>query len=156
MASETSGMDISSDTEQTPQPDETMPVQNSLFSPSIIDASGASTEVGPTSLHAHRGMSRKQADLFIATQSNLIQTAEKHALSPILLQKEIDCILKSNPGLPEAYFLSYLNSLRMGEFSQAIDNLLVNGSVTTQTEEEVNQRFRYNALNLGSLHARYT
>ena len=153
---ETSGMDISSDTEATPQPDETMELPNSLFCPSPVNASTASidtTHMSSQQQGTYRGMSRKQADLFIATQSNLIQTAETHALSPKMLQKEINNILKSNPGLSEAYFLSYLNSLRMGEFSQAVDNLHT-ASAFAQTEEEGSQSFRYAVLNLGSLHAR--
>ena len=53
-----------------------------------------------------RMVSRKQADLVIAQQASLLQTAESAALSPRDLQDEVSRILKSCPALPEAHFLS--------------------------------------------------
>ena len=43
-------------------------------------------------------MTRRQADLFIARQANLIQHSEGHALSPLELQRELNVIVKTNPG----------------------------------------------------------
>ena len=77
-------------------------------------------------------VSRKQADLFIAQQVTLLQTNEAAALSPKNLQFEISRILKSNPGLPEAHFLAYLNCLRVKEVAGAVHNLY--GSCTQQDE----------------------
>ena len=105
-------------------------------------------------------MTRRQADLVIARQSSMLQFSESTAMSPVELQREISTILKTNPGLPEAYFLSFLNSLRMKEFVGAMDclniasNYIVNTSGSRQTQEEVNKVFRYANLNLASLHAR--
>lgn len=115
-----------------------------------------------SSSSTNRGMSKKQADLFIARQAALIQISETHAMTPTQLQIEINNILKSNPALPEAYFLSYLNYRRMGEVSLSIDSLHSNSDAdhvvdptSKQTLEQMNQSFRYADLNLGSLHARF-
>jgi len=105
-------------------------------------------------------VSRKQADLLIAQQASLLQTAECAALPPQELQLEISRILTSCPGLPEAHFLSYLNCVRVREvvgglhslyasFNQPADHLL---SKTSQ--EEINKGFRYAALNLAAFHSR--
>jgi len=105
-------------------------------------------------------VSRKQADLLIAQQASLLQTAESAALPPQELQLEISRILTSCPGLPEAHFLSYLNCVRVKEvvgalhslyasFNQPADHLL---SKTSQ--EEINKGFRYAALNLAAFHSR--
>jgi len=106
-------------------------------------------------------MTRRQADLFIARQANLLMHSEGHALPPIHLQKELNLILRSNPGLSEAYFLSYLNSLRLNEFVGAVDSLYVasyhlitSGANNRLTVADVNKNFRYGNLNLVSLHAR--
>jgi len=105
-------------------------------------------------------MTRRQADLLIARQASMLQFSEAQALSPMDLQREVNMILKSNPGLPEAYFLSFLNSLRMNEFVGAMDSLnvasnyIVNSGNAKQTQEEVHKVFRYANLNLASLHSR--
>jgi len=105
-------------------------------------------------------LTRRQADLFIARQATLLQHAESEAFSPSRMQEELKVILKTNPGLPEAYFLSYLNSLRMNEFVGAQDSLyLASNHILTQGNskqlvEDVNKNYRYAALNLASLHAR--
>ena len=105
-------------------------------------------------------VSRKQADLFIAQQVSLLQTNEADALSPKDLQIEITRILKSNPGLPEAHFLAYLNCLRVKEVAGAVHNLY--GSCTQQDEgqpirpgtDDGSKGFRFAALNLASYHVR--
>jgi len=105
-------------------------------------------------------VSRKQADLLIAQQASLLQTAESAALPPQELQLEISRILTSCPGLPEAHFLSYLNCVRVKEvvgalhslyasFNQPADHLLAKTS-----QEEINKGFRYAALNLAAFHSR--
>ena len=151
-------MEISSDNEGTTMFDSSLP--NSLFGHSLDDSSCFSEDISSGAATNTGFMSRKQADLFIARQSNLIQKAEGQALSPIMLKKEIDGILKSNPEISEAYFLSYLNNLRMGEVSLAVDDLHkasyhVISASGSQTDEEISQSFRYAVLNLGSLHARF-
>lgn len=46
--------------------------------------------------------SRRQAELFIATQAALIQSDEQSAYTPIELNQKITSLLKSNPDLAEA------------------------------------------------------
>lgn len=46
--------------------------------------------------------SKRQAELFIATQSALLANNESAALSPTELNKQINNLLKSNPDLAEA------------------------------------------------------
>lgn len=71
-------------------------------------------------LPAQKGVvSRKQADLVIAQQASLLQTAECAALPPKQLQAEVLRILNSCPALPEAHFLSYLNCLRVNDVAGA-------------------------------------
>jgi len=105
-------------------------------------------------------VSRKQADLVIAQQASLLQTAECAALPPKQLQLEVSRILKSCPALPEAHFLSYLNCLRVNDvagaehalyasFAQPADRLAPKSS-----QEEINKGFRYAALNLAAFHSR--
>ena len=106
------------------------------------------------------GVSRKQADLFLAQQAAVMQTNENEALSPQDLQAELTRILKSCPGLAEAHFLSYLNCLRVKDVSQAVHSLY--GSCNQQEEslgakfnqEDGSKGFRFAALNLASYHVK--
>jgi len=108
------------------------------------------------------GVSKKQADLFLAQQALLLQNNESAALSPKELQSEISRILKScpSPGMPEAHFLSYLNCLRVKEQAGAVHALY--GSCTQQDDgqtsklgpDDGNKGFRFAALNLAGFHVR--
>ena len=124
--------------------------------PSLLPAAllAAAQEEGGT------GVSRRQADLMIAQQASLLQTAECAALPPAELQAEVARILASCPALPEAHFLSYLNCLRVRDvagaehalyasFAQPADRLTPKAS-----QEEVSKGFRYAALNLAAFHSR--
>lgn len=107
-------------------------------------------------------VSRKQADLFIAMQANLIETNESEAYAPKELQQHVKRILRSNPDLSEAHYLSFLNCMRVKEvvgamdslyasFNQAVIEFVASGK---QSQEEINKGFRTAALNLAALHAR--
>ena len=105
------------------------------------------------------GVSKKQADLFLAQQANLLQSNENAALSPQSLQSEILRILKSCPDLPEAHFLSYLNCLRVKEVAGAVQSLYGSCSQQDDTNTRINmdessKGFRFAALNLASYHVR--
>ena len=103
------------------------------------------------------GVSRKQADLFLAQQASLLQTNERAALSPRDLQAEISRILAACPGLPEAHYLSYLNCLRVKEVAGAVHHLYRSqddGTFSKLSQEDGSKSFRYAALNLASYHAR--
>merc|ERR1712240_603536 len=125
--------------------------------PSFLSVSESAEPIIP---EQQRMVSRKQADLVIAQQASLLQTAESAALSPRDLQDEVSRILKSCPALPEAHFLSYLNCLRVNDvagaehalyasFAQPADRLAPKSS-----PEEINKGFRYAALNLAAFHSR--
>lgn len=115
-----------------------------------------------------QGMSRKQAEIYIAKQVELLQFAPVYADNCTDMESAIKKILACNPDLSEAHFLSYLNSLRLKEYCGAVsslhqcfnnthnnnnfsdelfDNLVLN--------EDMNKGFRYAALNLAALHARF-
>ncbi|KAJ9592635.1 hypothetical protein L9F63_015690, partial [Diploptera punctata] len=106
--------------------------------------------------------SRRQAELFMAQQSTLMQTNELAALSPPELQDRIRELLRANPEFAEAHFLSYLNCLRVKEFCGAIDSLfhcfdrntIVSESKMSSVEEK-SKSYRYAALNLAILNAKF-
>ena len=101
------------------------------------------------------GVSRRQADLFLAQQSSLLQSNESQALSPRDLQTEISRILESCRGLPEAHFLSYLNCLRVKELAGAVHSLYQFASCSqSQETADTSRALRYAALNLASYHCR--
>nr|XP_042903472.1 anaphase-promoting complex subunit 5 isoform X2 [Parasteatoda tepidariorum] len=106
--------------------------------------------------------SQKQAEFFIAQQAALLQINESAALSPFDLQQKIKELLKGNPELYEACYLSYLNSLRVREYCGARENLYHhfdrNTAVPQETKattasEDLSRSSRYAALNLAILHA---
>lgn len=109
--------------------------------------------------------SQKQAEYFILQQVFMLQRNQKEALSPSDLQDKIMDMLKANPNMAEAHFLSYLNSLRVREYCTAVHNLFhyfdrktsfnidQNPAQGKGKDEEVYRR--YAALNLASLHYRF-
>lgn len=108
--------------------------------------------------------SHKQAELFIAQQAALIQTNEKEAFPPRKLQKHIRDLLKDNPDLAEAHYLSYLNSLRVKEYCGAVHylyhcfdrNTLANqDNKPGANPDDIGRSFRYAALNLAALHCKF-
>ncbi|XP_008190332.1 anaphase-promoting complex subunit 5 [Tribolium castaneum] len=101
--------------------------------------------------------SRRQAELFIATQAALLTNNEEKALPPQELHNRISNLLQSNRSLAEAHFLSYLNYLRVKEFCGAIDSLYhcFDRSTLTDTKissEDKSKVYRFAALNLAILH----
>ncbi|XP_039256519.2 anaphase-promoting complex subunit 5-like [Styela clava] len=106
----------------------------------------------------------KQADYFFAQQAALITDKETMAMSPPKLQAKISQILKNNPKLTEAHYLSYLNCLRVREFCGSIDCLLTyfnrhakakGNTQGSSTTDQASGICRYAALNLALLHHRF-
>ncbi|XP_045782080.1 anaphase-promoting complex subunit 5 isoform X2 [Maniola jurtina] len=106
--------------------------------------------------------SRKQAELFTAQQANLLQINEKKAMPAKQLQKTIMQIINDIPEYPDIHFLSFLNCIRMKEFSGAQDslyncfdravfNMCGNGSASNDR----NKNFRYAALNRAAMHTHF-
>ena len=96
------------------------------------------------------GVSRRQADLFLAQQASLLQSNESSAMSPQELQAEISRIVSSCRGLPEAHFLSYLNFLRVKELAGAVHSLYHSFSASQDTDH--GRALRHAALILASYH----
>ncbi|KAK8401822.1 hypothetical protein O3P69_001135 [Scylla paramamosain] len=115
----------------------------------------------PREVEAQAGHStRQQAELFISQQTSLLQFNETAALSPHLLQTKIKQLVKQNPDMAEAHYLSYLNCLRVKEFSGAVHSLLrtYDGQLTPREPgrvEDQSRGFRYAAMNLAALHAHF-
>ena len=117
-------------------------------------------------------LTRTQAELYIADQVELLQTSEANAHSPEQIDLLINAILRDNPDLSQAYFLSYLNCLRMKDYCEAINNLrkCFNGASVISNKNQVeylqsgplaniedsNRGYRYAALNIAALHARFS
>ncbi|XP_054275089.1 anaphase-promoting complex subunit 5-like isoform X1 [Macrosteles quadrilineatus] len=100
--------------------------------------------------------SRRQAELFIARQTAGLQNNESSALPPAQLQNVIRQVLKANPEHYEAHYLSYLNCLRVKEFSGALDSLYhYFDRNTTSSQDKEAKGYRYAALNLAILHAQF-
>ncbi|XP_045463070.1 anaphase-promoting complex subunit 5 [Harmonia axyridis] len=99
---------------------------------------------------------RRQAELFIATQAALVESNEGKAMNPKELQKVIANILKTNPDLAEAHFLAYLNYIRVKEYCGAIESLYgcfdLNQIEEIKNNEDKPKYTRYAALNLAALH----
>lgn len=104
---------------------------------------------------------RQQAELYIAKQVHFLEYCEHMADSPTKIFETASKIVKQNSDVPEAYFLLYLNCLRVNEYSGALYYLSLGANpdqqlkVVANQQEEVNKGFRYAALNLAGLHAKY-
>eukprot|EP00112_Aurelia_sp_Birch-Aquarium-sp1_P004223 Seg1477.16 transcript_id=Seg1477.16/GoldUCD/mRNA.D3Y31 product="Anaphase-promoting complex subunit 5" protein_id=Seg1477.16/GoldUCD/D3Y31 len=110
-----------------------------------------------------------QAGRFIAQQTRLLESQSPNSLSPRELQKKIQDIIQKFPTVVDAYYLSYLNYLQIGEVRNALFDLhryfdykkweeeqSSSNEETEKTSIEKHQmkfkRFRYCALNLGIFH----
>ncbi|KAF5289260.1 hypothetical protein FQA39_LY15190 [Lamprigera yunnana] len=101
--------------------------------------------------------SKRQAELFIASQAALLSNNEEKAFNPKELGKHIRNLIKTNPDLAEAHFLNYLNYLRVKEFCGAINSLFhcfdKSGFVDSKGNvDEQSKAFRFAALNLAVLY----
>ncbi|XP_058827918.1 anaphase-promoting complex subunit 5 [Topomyia yanbarensis] len=100
----------------------------------------------------------KQSELFVAQQSLLLQNNEINALSPKEMQTRLNEIIHDHPLYSQAYFLTYLNSVRVRDFFNAIDAIhrsfdrsTLNSLALVQDSKE----YQYSALNLAILHAQF-
>lgn len=94
--------------------------------------------------------SRKIAEFFVAKQANLIENNEHDALNPMELNNKINELLAHDSHFADAYYLKYLNSLRLRDYPLALkalhdyfDRAFFSGSVSLA------------ALNLCSLEYRF-
>lgn len=107
--------------------------------------------------------SSKQAELFVAQQSSLLENDEIEALNPKELQRRIDEIVQIyNPLYSKAYFLSYLNNIRIRDLPNCLEALHRsfdrNAGKYGQNHQENNtckSNFQYSVLNLAILHTMF-
>lgn len=129
----------------------------SLFPPALRGDVTAGAGGKPERWEPGAIWSRKQAELFISQQAMYLLNNPQQALPPPLLQERLKQILKHNPEHAEAYYLSYLNCLRVNEFCGALENLYhyFDRSNTLLNHEDKPKGLRFAALNLGILYAHF-
>lgn len=102
----------------------------------------------------------KQAEIFITQQSAFLENDEVKALNPKKLQKKIDEIVQTyTPLYSKAYFLSYLNNVRLRDLPNSIEALhrsfdRVNGKAGWENQDN-KSHFQYSLLNLAILHTMF-
>lgn len=104
--------------------------------------------------------SSKQAEIFIAQQSALLENDEVKSLNPKELQNKIDEIVHTyTPLSSRAYFLSYLNNVRIRDFPNCLEALHRSfdknvGKPALDNPETTSNKtqFQYSLLNLAILH----
>ncbi|XP_055379741.1 anaphase-promoting complex subunit 5 [Condylostylus longicornis] len=107
--------------------------------------------------NSHSKWSYKQAELFIAQQCLLLENNELRALSPIDLHSKLNEIIQDNPLFSQAYFLSYMNYLRLHDYFSSLDALYRTFDRNpVQNNNTPDQRgFEYSSLNLAIMHASF-
>ncbi|XP_017019544.1 anaphase-promoting complex subunit 5 [Drosophila kikkawai] len=97
----------------------------------------------------------KQAKFFINKQSELLESNERKALSPLELQKKVQEIIHDLPLATTPYFLGYMNQLRVRDYSNALSALhraLDRSPVRLMSQEK---GYQYFCVNLAVLHATF-
>ncbi|XP_058790721.1 anaphase-promoting complex subunit 5 isoform X2 [Phymastichus coffea] len=103
----------------------------------------------------------RQAELLVAQQAQALLTDEHKALPPAELQALVKDLLSCSPYYAEAHYLSYLNCLRVNEYTGALHSLyhcfdrLTPVDSSPRLNEDKLRSFRYAALNLAALHAQF-
>jgi len=67
--------------------------------------------------------SRKIAEYFVAQQANLIENNDHDALNPIELHYKIEELLAYDSNFADAYYLKYLNFMRLRDYPSALKAL---------------------------------
>lgn len=121
--------------------------------------------VAPKDRNGHSKWSVKQADLFIAQQSSLLEKDETRALPPAELQKRLNEISKDIPFYTQAHILSYTNSLRVRDFYNSLDSFhcaydrcssrAVVSAATADQNLKGSKGLQYSCLNLAILHVQF-
>uniref|UniRef100_A0A182PHG8 Anaphase-promoting complex subunit 5 n=1 Tax=Anopheles epiroticus TaxID=199890 RepID=A0A182PHG8_9DIPT len=133
---------------------------------SFKQATNQYTPIEPSDHGTHAAKwSVKQSELFIAQQSALLKENEAKALPPKELQKRLNEIIHDRPHCSQAYFLNYMNNVRVREFFGAVHALqrvfdrtpsagappgATNGGGTSEGKD-----YQYASLNLAILHAEF-
>lgn len=110
--------------------------------------------------------SRKNVCQFIEKHVSMLESNRHEVLEPNKLQEKLNVILKLHANIPDVYYLSFLNYLRLSEMNKAskmlclyFDHKNFQTPGTDISEQEKHQdmfkRFRYGALNLGIMHCKH-
>ena len=110
--------------------------------------------------------SRKNVCQFIEKHVAMLESNRHEVLEPNKLQQKLNMILKLHANMPDVYYLSFLNYLRLSEMNKAskmlclyFDHKNFQTLSTDSSEQEKHQdmfkRFRYGALNLGIMHCKH-
>lgn len=101
--------------------------------------------------------SLKQAELFVAQQSELLLCDETQALPPKDLQNKLCEIMQDNPVFDQVNFLCYLNSVRLRDYFNALDALKRAFDRNTLKDGPTpdSRAYQYSSLNLAILHAQF-
>lgn len=113
----------------------------------------------------------KQANLFILQQCNLLENDETRAMRPIELQQRLKDITQDIPFYTQAHILSYMNSLRIRDYFNAMDAFhssydrtatrgntqtkLLNDQAQPIPVNSNNKGLQYSSLNLAILHVQF-
>lgn len=101
----------------------------------------------------------KQSELFVAQQSQLLLNDETQALPPKELQNKLCEIMQDNPLYSQAYFLCYLNSVRLRDYFNAMDALKRSFDRSTlknlTSGPTESKGYQYSSLNLAILHSQF-
>ncbi|CAD7011359.1 anaphase-promoting complex subunit 5 [Ceratitis capitata] len=122
-----------------------------------LEESALDTDTVHQDRNPHSKWSPKQADLFVAQQCKLLENNELRALPPIELQSKLNEIIQDNPLNSQAYFLGYMNQLRLRDFYGAMDALhraFDRSPILTATQYD-QKSFQYFSVNLAVLHAAF-
>ncbi|CAK8673850.1 unnamed protein product [Clavelina lepadiformis] len=108
---------------------------------------------------------RQQAEYFFSQQAALLEIKQSDALPPEALQTKIRQVLRNNPELAQAHYVSYLNNLRVKEFCGAMDSLYMyfvrhNKTVSSSSRKKlddgnIGRTQRFATLNLALLHMHF-
>uniref|UniRef100_A0A1A9V5S9 Anaphase-promoting complex subunit 5 n=1 Tax=Glossina austeni TaxID=7395 RepID=A0A1A9V5S9_GLOAU len=115
------------------------------------------TETVHLDRNQHCKWSAKQVELFVNQQCNLLENNELRALTPIEMQSKLNEIIRDNPLSAQAYFLSYMNQLRLRDIFGALNALhtAFDRSPMQIMGQSEQKGFQYFSVNLAVLHASF-
>jgi hypothetical protein len=94
--------------------------------------------------------SRKIAEYFVAQQAYLLENNEYDSLNPIQLQDKLEELLGYDSSFADAYYLKYLNQMRIRDYTGAskalhdyFDRLVLSGSISLAALNMVSFEYRF-------------
>lgn len=169
IGNESSGMimeDASMMLVASPMPLAAAPAPVTFPSPASLAALPPSRTIGREK-SGYSKWSVKQADLFIAQQCNLLEYNETKAMRPAELQQRLKEIVDDIPFYTQAHILSYMNNLRIRDFTNSLDafhSVYDRSAARANTMASLNdpqpqcannKGLQYSSLNLAILHVQF-